>query len=37
MKHQAFENIWDALADSPEEVVNLNLRSELMTAIEKRL
>jgi predicted XRE-type DNA-binding protein len=35
MKHQAFENVWDALADSPEEVVNLTLRSELMTAIEK--
>lgn len=35
MKHQAFENVWDALADSPEEAVNLTLRSELMTAIEK--
>lgn len=35
MKHQAFENVWDALATSPEEAVNLTLRSELMTAIEK--
>lgn len=35
MKHQAFDNVWDALASSPEEAVNLTLRSELMTAIEK--
>ena len=34
MKHQEFENVWDALATSPEEAVNLTLRSELMTAIE---
>ena len=35
MKHQTFDNVWDALATSPEEAVNLSLRSELMTAIEK--
>jgi predicted XRE-type DNA-binding protein len=29
-----FENVWDALADTPEEAVNLKLRSDLMMKIE---
>jgi predicted XRE-type DNA-binding protein len=29
-----FANVWDALADTPEEAANLTLRSELMDEIE---
>ncbi len=28
------DNVWDAIADSPEEAANLSLRSELMDEIE---
>ena len=35
MKTERFENVWDALAKSPEEAQNLTLRSELMSSIEK--
>jgi predicted XRE-type DNA-binding protein len=31
---QEFANVWDAIADSPEEAANLSLRSELMDEIE---
>lgn len=34
LKYKEFENVWDALADSPEEAANLTLRSELMMQIE---
>jgi predicted XRE-type DNA-binding protein len=30
-----FANVWDALADTPEESANLTLRSDLMMKIEK--
>ena len=29
-----FENVWDAIADTPEEAANLTLRSDLMDKIE---
>jgi predicted XRE-type DNA-binding protein len=29
-----FANVWDALADSPEEAANLTMRSDLMDEIE---
>jgi predicted XRE-type DNA-binding protein len=29
-----FANVWDAIADSPEEAANLTLRSDLMDEIE---
>jgi predicted XRE-type DNA-binding protein len=29
-----FANVWDAIAETPEEAVNLTLRSELMDEIE---
>ncbi len=29
-----FANVWDALADTPEEAANLTLRSDLMDEIE---
>jgi len=32
-KAQAFESVWDAVADSPAEAANLQVRSELMMAI----
>jgi predicted XRE-type DNA-binding protein len=31
---QEFVNVWNALADTPEEAANLTLRSELMDEIE---
>ncbi len=34
LKAEEFANVWDALADTPEESANLTLRSELMTRIE---
>lgn len=32
-KTQVFANVWDAIADSPEEAANLNVRYELMEKI----
>jgi len=34
LKFEEFENVWDALADTPEEAANLMLRSDLMMKIE---
>jgi predicted XRE-type DNA-binding protein len=34
LKSKEFENVWDALAESPEEAANLTLRSDLMMKIE---
>lgn len=34
METQAYESVWDAIADSPEEVANLKLRAQLMDALE---
>ncbi len=31
---EEFENVWDALSDTPEEAANLTLRSDLMIKIE---
>lgn len=33
-KLEQFANVWDALADTPEEAANLRARSELMQQIE---
>ncbi|NMQ21450.1 XRE family transcriptional regulator [Candidatus Competibacter phosphatis] len=30
---EAFTNVWDALADTPQEAANLKVRSELMSQI----
>ena len=35
LKVEEFENVWDAIADTPEEAANLSLRSELMMRIEE--
>ncbi len=37
MKEQSFENVWDALEDTPEAAENMKLRSELMMAISRQL
>jgi predicted XRE-type DNA-binding protein len=34
LERQRFTNVWDAIADTPEEAANLTLRSELMDEIE---
>jgi predicted XRE-type DNA-binding protein len=34
-KFEEFKNVWDALADTPEEAANLTLRSDLMIQIER--
>ena len=34
-ERQTFANVWDAIADTPEESANLTLRSELMDEIEE--
>lgn len=34
MEIRTFSSVWDAVADSPEEAVNLKLRSQIMDAIE---
>ncbi|HEX4319769.1 MAG TPA: XRE family transcriptional regulator [Acidobacteriaceae bacterium] len=34
---QSFDNVWDAIADTPEEAANLTLRSDLMDQITEIL
>jgi predicted XRE-type DNA-binding protein len=34
LERHVFANVWDAIADTPEEAANLTLRSELMDEIE---
>ena len=34
LKRQRFANVWDAIADTPEEAANLTVRSDLMDEIE---
>jgi len=34
LRVEKFENVWNALADTPAEAANLRLRSELMDKIE---
>jgi predicted XRE-type DNA-binding protein len=35
MEKQSFENVFDALMDSPEEAANMAMRSDLLRAIRK--
>jgi predicted XRE-type DNA-binding protein len=37
MSDEQFENIWDAIAKTPEEAKILTMRSELMLAIKKHV
>ena len=34
---QTFDNVWDAIADTPEEAANLSLRSDLMDQITENI
>ena len=34
LKFEEFENVWDALAETPAEAANLTLRSDLMMKID---
>ena len=34
MQMHTYRNVWDAVADSPEEAANLTIRSQLMDRIE---
>ncbi|MGD0546537.1 MAG: XRE family transcriptional regulator [Terracidiphilus sp.] len=34
LEYKEFANVWDAIADIPEDAANLTLRSELMDEIE---
>lgn len=34
LKYEEFANVWDAIAETPEEAANLTLRSNLMDEIE---
>jgi len=37
MANERFESVWDAIEDTPEEALNMRLRSELMARISKRV
>jgi predicted XRE-type DNA-binding protein len=37
MKIQAFDNVWDALEDTPEEAAHMTMRSDLLIAIGQRV
>ena len=35
MDRQVFDNVWDALADTPAKAANMTMRSDLIIAIEQ--
>lgn len=37
MERQEFANVWDALADSPQEAANMAMRSSLLIAIQQKV
>ena len=37
MNDEAFESVWDAVEDTPEEAENMKLRSALMMALEDHI
>ena len=37
MERQSFDNIWDALEDTPGEAVNMSMRSSILIAVEQRV
>lgn len=37
MERQSFDNVWDALEDTPAEAANMSMRSSLMIAIEQQV
>lgn len=37
MNEQQFENVWDAIGDTPQEVLNLKLRSQIMDVLSGKI
>jgi predicted XRE-type DNA-binding protein len=37
MERRSFENVWDALEDTPAEAASLTMRSAVMIAVEQRV
>jgi predicted XRE-type DNA-binding protein len=37
MNGERFDNVWDALCDTPEEVVELTMRSDLLTVLNRHI
>ena len=37
MEHQEYANVWDALTDSPEELANMTMRSNLLIALQQKV
>jgi len=37
MERQSFENVWDAIEDTPAEAANMAMRSSLLIAIQQRV
>jgi predicted XRE-type DNA-binding protein len=37
MERQVFDNVWDALEDSPADAANMTMRSNLLIAIEREV
>ena len=37
MRIETFDNVWDALEDTPEEATNMTLRSDLLIALDRRV
>jgi predicted XRE-type DNA-binding protein len=37
MKRQSFDNVWDAVENSPAEAANMSMRSSLLIAIEQQV
>ena len=37
MERQSFENVWDALEDTPAEAASMTMRSNLLIAVDQRV
>jgi predicted XRE-type DNA-binding protein len=37
MERQSFDNVWDALSDTPAEAASMTMRSELLIAVDQRV
>jgi predicted XRE-type DNA-binding protein len=37
MERRSFENVWDALEDTPAEAANMSMRSALLIAVEQKV
>jgi predicted XRE-type DNA-binding protein len=37
MERQSFDNVWDALADTPAEAASMTMRSDLLIAVDQRV